>query len=164
MQVVRDTAATVVGSNSSKKKKTGEKKSAGGDKHKTEKDSKSNSSSSGAGGKGKDGKAAAGAAGEGSDAPSFVLLQDPQAAAEVALCNATGALHHLSFLDAAKAQIGASVRLELLVKLSSQTQVGLVEHTTPLPPPPGLAAANDRNICQAGGAGETVKQGTMSVV
>jgi hypothetical protein len=40
-------------------------------------------------------------------------------------CWSVGALFHLSFLDEAKAQVGASVRLELLVKLSGQTQVSV---------------------------------------
>jgi hypothetical protein len=89
LQVVRDTAAVVGGGASSKKKKKSGKKGDGKGGKVAEKDVKN---SSGSGSKGKDGKAAAGAAaGEGADAPAFVLLQDPPAAAEVALCNATGA-------------------------------------------------------------------------
>jgi hypothetical protein len=90
LQVVRDTAADVVGSGSGKNKKKGRKKPDGKGRNAAEKHGKSSSSSSSSS-KGKDVKAAAGAAaGEGADVPAFVLLQDPQAAAGVALCNATG--------------------------------------------------------------------------
>ncbi|KAF6262404.1 hypothetical protein COO60DRAFT_624366 [Scenedesmus sp. NREL 46B-D3] len=73
------------------------------------------------------GKAAAGAAGKAAEAgsqPASALLQDPAAAAAVALCNATGALHHLSFLDEAKQQLGQSPQLRLLVDLLLRGKAG----------------------------------------
>lgn len=104
LQVVRETAAAVVGRSSSSGKK-GKKKGASS-KGATQSSSAAKSSSSSRSSKsakgGKAGAAAAGAGGKGGSGssggqaeavqpPSFVLLHDPQAAAEVALCNATGA-------------------------------------------------------------------------
>jgi hypothetical protein len=209
IRVVQETAPLVVGSGGGRKK--GGKKPKKGGKARDKSGGKAAAGKQDAGcGKGrKDGKAAAagaaagrqgsqaGCVGEVCAGPSFTLLQDPQAAAEVALCNAAGeagcaqagggeakvcmedgwggrstqpcvqtyslqamhqhsslcsclrsqgmtqccvlqrvtmlccavvccagALHHLSFLDGAKAQVGQSSHLHLLVTLASSTQVG----------------------------------------
>lgn len=91
LQVVRATAAAI-GSSGGKKKhgknsKGSSQKAARGGSAKQQA-GKADASSSGKGNA--EGKDAKGAVPEGADAPAFVLLQDPQAAAQVALCNATG--------------------------------------------------------------------------
>lgn len=47
---------------------------------------------------------------------------------EAALCNATGALHHLSFLDQAKAELGQLGAAALLVPLLQASNVGVYQN------------------------------------
>uniref|UniRef100_A0A383WL29 Uncharacterized protein n=1 Tax=Tetradesmus obliquus TaxID=3088 RepID=A0A383WL29_TETOB len=106
--VVQATAAAA-GARSGKKGSKGKKKG----------DSSSKDGAAGKAGQQKEGSkgAAAGKAPEAGRQPASELLQDPAAAAAVALCNGTGALHHLSFIDEAKQQLGQSPQLRLLVEL-----------------------------------------------
>ena len=71
-------------------------------------------------GKGKQGKDGASGSGRGKDGVAMLrpaLETDPAVAAATALSNATGALHHLSFLDEAKEQLGVLGAVPLLLKL-----------------------------------------------
>ncbi|WIA22456.1 hypothetical protein OEZ85_004754 [Tetradesmus obliquus] len=141
--VVQATAAAA-GARSGKKGSKGKKKG----------DSSSKDGAAGKAGQQKEGskEAAAGKAPEAGSQPASELLQDPAAAAAVALCNATGALHHLSFIDEAKQQLGQSPQLRLLVELllrgkaDSQTYDNLVGCLWNV----GLLAENGPRLAAAG--------------
>ncbi|WIA42913.1 hypothetical protein OEZ86_008827 [Tetradesmus obliquus] len=125
-----------------------------GSKGKKKGDSSSKDGAAGKAGQQKEGSkgAAAGKAPEAGRQPASELLQDPAAAAAVALCNATGALHHLSFIDEAKQQLGQSPQLRLLVELllrgkaDSQTYDNLVGCLWNV----GLLAENGPRLAAAG--------------
>ncbi|KAF8057627.1 Glo1 [Scenedesmus sp. PABB004] len=94
--------------------------------------------------------AAASAAAPGSR-PVLELLRDAGAAAGIALANASGALHHLSFLDGAKAELGAHADgLSALVGLLAGAPGGACDNARRVLWNAGLLLDNGAALARAG--------------
>jgi hypothetical protein len=113
LDVIRATAHAAGKKSKKKGGKTGGKK--GSNKEDKKGEDKGNKK-----GKGQQGSSSGSGSSMGKEGAAMLrpaLETDPAVAAATALSNATGALHHMSFLDEAKEQLGVLGSLPLLLKL-----------------------------------------------
>eukprot|EP00878_Enallax_costatus_P027494 GHUV01029612.1.p1 GENE.GHUV01029612.1~~GHUV01029612.1.p1 ORF type:complete len:238 (+),score=87.35 GHUV01029612.1:886-1599(+) len=156
LTVLQQTAVSV-----GKGKKKGSKKGSKGDGNASSKKGRdSEGKGVGKGAKGQPGSAAAGKGGVGAPGsqPAAVLMSDPEAAAAVALCNATGALHHLTFLDEAKQELGSKPDgLKLLVLLLSKADGQTYDNVVGCLWNVGLLEGNQEKLAAAGAPAHLVR-------